>query len=142
MDFAYTFQSWILNSSEKCLMVPIIFWADLVVCGQNNASCFHLWWTIRQTLIICLWIMLWVTTIPRVDIFHKLPIRPEKWHGLPFRWTDFSWLIQTLKLYSSSVATSSNFVTFNFLVCIFLFLFSHLGFFFPASKPYTISIAR
>lgn len=67
--------------------------------------------------------VLWVTTNSTSWHFSLLPIRPEKWHGLPFRWTDFSWLTQPLKLYSSSVATQ--------ILSLFIFSFASFFSFFP-----------
>lgn len=84
------------------------------ICDENNQT---------DTNYLPVNNVLWVTTYSTSWHFSLLPIRPEKWHGLPFRWTDFSWLIQTLKLYSSSVAT--------LILSLLIFLFASFFSFFP-----------
>ncbi len=86
------------------------------ICGENNQI---------DTNYLPVNNVLWVTTNSTSWHFSLLPIRPEKWYGLPCRWTDFSWLIQPLKLYSSSVAT----LILSLLSLHLSLPFSHLGLF-------------
>ena len=84
------------------------------ICDENNQT---------DTNYLPVNSVLWVTTNSTSWHCSLLPICPEKWYGLPFRRTDFSWLIQPLKLYSSSVAA--------LILSLLIFSFASLFSFFP-----------